>query len=67
MPGVWAAGDVTDLTARVGAAAAAAAQINADLVVEETRRAVAAYREPLSAETEAQLCEAVTGDHRHGI
>ena len=52
-PGVWVAGNVTDLTAQVGAAAAAgasaAAQINADLVAEETRQAVAAYRDPFSA------------------
>jgi thioredoxin reductase len=45
VPGVWAAGNVTDLTAQVGAAAAggafAGAQINADLVMEETRQAVA--------------------------
>lgn len=49
VPGVWVAGNVTDLTAQVGGAAAAgtlaAAHINADLVVEETRRAVAAYRD----------------------
>jgi thioredoxin reductase len=49
VPGVWVAGNVTDLTAHVGSAAAAgaiaAAQINADLVAEETRRAVAAYRD----------------------
>jgi thioredoxin reductase len=48
VPGVWVAGNVTDLTAQVGGAASAgalaAAHINADLVVEETRRAVAAYR-----------------------
>ncbi|WP_433732215.1 NAD(P)/FAD-dependent oxidoreductase [Nocardia sp. CA-129566] len=71
IPGVWAAGNVTDLMAQVGAAAAAgagaAAQINADLVAEETNRAVAAYREPFSAETEAQLSEAVLGERRHGI
>jgi thioredoxin reductase len=46
VPGVWAAGNVTDLAAQVGAAAAAgtvaAAQINADLVAEETRAAAAA-------------------------
>jgi thioredoxin reductase len=44
-PGVWVAGNVTDLSAQVGMAAAtgtfAAAQINADLVAEETRLAVA--------------------------
>ena len=46
VPGVWAAGNVTDLGAQVGAAAAAGAlagaMINADLVEEETARAVAA-------------------------
>jgi thioredoxin reductase len=46
--GVWAAGNVTDLSAQVGAAAAAGAfagaQINADLAAEDTSIAVAAYR-----------------------
>ncbi|WP_174856231.1 NAD(P)/FAD-dependent oxidoreductase [Streptomyces otsuchiensis] len=46
VPGVWVAGNVTDLTAQVGASAAAGAaagaHINADLVTEETDRAVAA-------------------------
>ena len=45
VPGGWVAGNVTDLAAQVGAAAAggaaAAAQINADLVAEEAGRAVA--------------------------
>jgi thioredoxin reductase len=49
VPGVWVAGNVTDLTAHVGVAAAAGAvagaQINADLIAEETRQAVAAYRD----------------------
>ncbi|HET7480071.1 MAG TPA: NAD(P)/FAD-dependent oxidoreductase [Rubrobacteraceae bacterium] len=48
VPGVWVAGNVTDPVAQVGAAAAAgafaAAQINADLVAEDTERAVTAYR-----------------------
>ena len=48
VPGVWAAGNVTDLAAQVGASAAAgafaAAQINADLVAEETRLGLEAYR-----------------------
>ena len=43
--GVWAAGNVTDLSAQVGSAAAAGAfagaQINADLVMAETKLAVA--------------------------
>jgi thioredoxin reductase len=47
-PGVWVAGNATDLTAQVGAAAAAGAmagaQVNADLVAEETARAVHAAR-----------------------
>jgi hypothetical protein len=40
------------------------AQINADLVAEETRRAVAACRDPFSAESEARLCELVLGERR---
>ena len=53
--GVWVAGNVTDLAAQVGAAAAsgamAAAQINADLVAEETRSAVDAYRDRRATES----------------
>jgi thioredoxin reductase len=49
VPGVWVAGNVTELNAQVGGAAAAGAmagaQINADLIGEETRKAVAANRE----------------------
>ncbi|MBB3724705.1 NAD(P)/FAD-dependent oxidoreductase [Nonomuraea dietziae] len=71
VPGVWVAGNVTDLAAQVGssaaAGAAAAAQINADLVTEETRLAVAAYLDPFSAESEARLCELAMGDRRHGL
>ncbi|HZE38691.1 MAG TPA: NAD(P)/FAD-dependent oxidoreductase [Stackebrandtia sp.] len=64
VPGVWVAGNITDLTAQVGAAAAAGAlagaQINADLVDEEIDRAVAAAREPFSAASEAEASAAVT-------
>jgi len=46
--GVWVAGNVADLSAGViGAAAAgmvAATAVNADLIAEDTRRAVAVYR-----------------------
>jgi len=49
VPGLWVAGNVTDLAAQVGTAAAAgavaAAAINADLIAEETHDAVAAYRD----------------------
>lgn len=49
VPGVWVAGNVTDLLAQVGAAAAAgtaaAAQINADLVEATTRWAVTTRRQ----------------------
>jgi thioredoxin reductase len=44
-PGVWAAGNVTDVSAQVGAAAAegamAGAQVNADLAIQEAEGAVA--------------------------
>jgi hypothetical protein len=50
---VWVARNVTDLAAQMGRAAAAgvfaAAQINADLVAEETRQVVEAYRDAFSA------------------
>jgi thioredoxin reductase len=56
VPGVWVAGNVTDLAAPVVTAAAegatAAAAINADLVAEDTRCAVDAKREPLAAACE---------------
>ncbi|MGI5466832.1 NAD(P)/FAD-dependent oxidoreductase [Streptomyces sp. CA-132043] len=71
VPDVWVAGNVTDPTAQVGAAAAAGAlagaRINGDLIAEETRRAVAAYRDPFSVESEARVCELVAGDRRHGL
>jgi thioredoxin reductase len=48
VPGVWVAGNVTDLKAQVVTSASggvvAAAAINADLVAEDTQRAVTAYR-----------------------
>lgn len=62
VPGVWVAGNVTDLTAQViGAAAggaAAAAHINADLIAEETAAAVAAYRQQPTAAAEQRLTRA---------
>jgi thioredoxin reductase len=71
VPGVWVAGNVSDLTAQVGGAAAAAAvaaaHINADLVTEQTDAAVAAYRDPFSARAEASLAELTGGDRRHGL
>ena len=51
--GVWVAGNVTDPTAQVlasaNAGAMAGAHINADLVAEDTREAVAAHRDRLSS------------------
>jgi thioredoxin reductase len=52
VPGVWVAGNVTKPTAQVLASASAGAMagavINADLVAEDTREAVAAHRDRLS-------------------
>ncbi|WP_378731351.1 NAD(P)/FAD-dependent oxidoreductase [Nocardia brasiliensis] len=71
VPGVWVAGNITDLFAQVGSAAAtgafAAAQLNADLITEDTDRAVAAYRNPFSSENEARVAELVAADRRHGL
>jgi thioredoxin reductase len=56
VPGVWVAGNVTNLSAQVVTAAAggtvAAAAVNADLVSEDTRLAVAAYRGSRSSAVE---------------
>lgn len=71
VPGVWVAGNAADLTANVLASAAsgsaAAGAINADLVAEDTRRAVRARKDPFSAASEARVCELVAGDRRHGL
>ncbi|MFD7663932.1 NAD(P)/FAD-dependent oxidoreductase [Streptomyces sp. NPDC059788] len=71
VPGVWVAGNVADPTANVLASAAAGsaagAAINADLVAEDTRRAVRAHSGPFSAASEARVCELVAGDRRHGL
>ena len=52
VPGVWVAGNITDPKAQVlgsaNAGAMAGAAINADLIAEDTRDAVAAHRERLS-------------------
>ncbi|WP_159619222.1 NAD(P)/FAD-dependent oxidoreductase [Ruania rhizosphaerae] len=52
VPGVWAAGNVTDMAAQVGPAAAAGAQagavINADLAMSDAAAAVATDRDSLS-------------------
>jgi thioredoxin reductase len=70
-PGVWVAGNVADLTAPViGAASAgvtAAMAINADLVADDTRRAVERRRDPFSPAAEAGTSERVLGDRRHGL
>jgi len=72
--GVWVAGNAADVAATVVTAAAggvtAAAAINADLVEEDTRRAVARRRDrltPFSAAAEARVAELVLGARRHGI
>jgi thioredoxin reductase/SAM-dependent methyltransferase len=61
VPGVWAAGNAADVRATVVASAAAgldaAAAINADLVAEDTRAAVDAYRHRLAVMFEADAWE----------
>jgi thioredoxin reductase len=73
VPGVWLAGNVTDPSAQVGAAAAAGAlagaQINYDLVQEETRAAVEARAAAaFSAAEEARVSAlAVPAERRGGL
>lgn len=49
--------------------AAAAAQINADLVTDDTRRALTALRAAgvFTPERESGLCAQAMGDRRHGL
>lgn len=71
VPGVWLAGNVGDPAATVVVAAAqgvtAAAAINADLVADDARQAVARRRAPFSPAAEADRCERTLGDRRHGL
>ncbi|TDD91497.1 NAD(P)/FAD-dependent oxidoreductase [Actinomadura rubrisoli] len=71
VPGVWAAGNVANVAETVigsaNAGTRAAAAMNADLVAEDTRRAVDARRAPFSAAMERESCERVLGDRRHGL
>jgi thioredoxin reductase (NADPH) len=72
VPGVWVAGNVADVKAQVLTSAAAglntAAAINADLIDEDTRDAVAARRaDPFFARTEREVSELVLGNRRHGL
>jgi thioredoxin reductase len=64
-PGVWVAGNVTDLSAQVGAEAAAGAlagaQINGDLALEDTRVAVDALRADASPSTGLAPVAQLTG------
>jgi thioredoxin reductase len=70
VPGVWVAGNVTDLMAQVITAAAAGLQaggaINADLMFDDVRRAVEARRAPFPRTAERELCWTGPGDRRHG-
>ncbi|MEU8352535.1 NAD(P)/FAD-dependent oxidoreductase [Streptomyces sp. NPDC048845] len=74
VPGVWVAGNVADITGQVAGAVAAGllagAAINADLLAEETRRAVAARRGGggvFTAAAEREVAERVLGSARHGL
>ncbi|MGW7021482.1 NAD(P)/FAD-dependent oxidoreductase [Streptomyces decoyicus] len=72
-PGVYVAGNVTDLMGGLPAAqasgVAAAAAINADLVSADADEAVTRRRsaQAFSAADEALVCERVLGDRRHGL
>ena len=46
---------------------AAGAAINADLISEDTRRAVSAAVGPFTAEIEARVSEKILGNRRHGL
>ena len=71
VPGVYAAGNVSNLMAQVITAAAegvmAGSRINADLIEEETRWAVEGRVGPFSAAAEAAVAKIVLDHRRHGL
>ncbi len=71
VPGVWVAGNVTDPQAQVitaaGAGLMAGAQLNADLVVEETRAAVDVVRAQSDPEFGEAWWEEHYRSHGHGV
>jgi thioredoxin reductase/SAM-dependent methyltransferase len=71
VPGVWAAGNVADLSAQVISAAAAGlgagAQINADLVAEDTRAAVEVVRAQTDPEFGERWWEERYRANGHGV
>lgn len=71
VPGVYAAGNVSNLMAQVITASAegvmAGARINADLIEEETRWAVEGRFGVFSAASEATVSQMVPGQRRHGL
>jgi thioredoxin reductase len=71
VPGVWVAGNVADLQAQVGAAAAggarAAAGVNADLVTADVRIAVAGRRGPFDPAAERQVAARVPAHRGHVV
>ncbi|GAB3007974.1 NAD(P)/FAD-dependent oxidoreductase [Amycolatopsis acidiphila] len=68
VPGVWVAGNVANLMAQVivsaGSGLTAGAAINADLVQEDLRDAMAGE---FSAAAEREVSELVLGERRHGV
>jgi thioredoxin reductase len=69
--GVWAAGNISDLSATVGSSAAAgmkvAAAINFDLIATDAQAAVKARAASFSREIEAAVTTRILGDRRHGV
>jgi thioredoxin reductase len=70
-PGVYVAGNVSNIAAQVIVAAAEGTsvgmKINADLIDQETAWAVMSRNGPFSAAVEAHVTERVLGDRRHGL
>lgn len=71
VPGVWAAGNASDLSAMVVPSAAAGlfagAALHGDLAMSDLAEAVKERRDPFSAAREAENCQRILGDRRHGF
>lgn len=69
--GVWAAGNVSESSAMIVASATAGlmagAAIHGDLAMSDLALAVKERRDPFSAAREAENCERILGDRRHGL
>jgi thioredoxin reductase (NADPH) len=71
VPGVWAAGNASEIMTMVAASAASGVMVGSavhgDLAAADLAQAVRVRRKPFSATMEAENSKAILGDRRHGM